>query len=294
MSNNPIELLAELINLTKKHIDQEFTASAARVFSDSENYAYYKNYALQGKQAVKENPQPKPSEPLVTTKQTKSSPVYNPPTKDIVSQPVAIEKIATELKAPLPSVKQTEKKEVLPTNKNQGLNLEPLVKINETDLADIKKLMVEKYPSQVILDDIPSDQAAKTHSRHYNGHLKVEEVVILSFNENTKQVDFLDNLARAISTMIAPCAVISANRIEFELGWQDFLNHQNLKRVIATYYGLSGSEELRNHFKEQNKNAKTFLGNIPLMLLSDISIYFQNPHLKANLWYEIKQFLSKN
>lgn len=118
------------------------------------------------------------------------------------------------------------------------------------------------------------------------------EIFILSFNETAREKVFLSNLATAISRMLLPATVLSISKLGLEKSAERLLKEKGLKGVIANHCNLQNIPELMKHYREEPSSGKHYLGNTRLLLLSDISLYMREPHLKSSLWHTLCQIFS--
>lgn len=169
----------------------------------------------------------------------------------------------------------------------RSFQLEPPPSPTVTDLNDIKSLFKEKFTNFPICEQIPSDHQAKNIKNAWQIELIIPPIVILSFNEQDKHLAFLKNVSKAISLYLAPARVLSGPAWEQEKRWNELLKARDLRLVIASDYGLYLLPTLMKSYKEEPKTAKHFLDQVPLLLLSDISLYLKEPQLKPLLWRAI-------
>lgn len=287
MSHSYQDSYTELLSLARDYIAQEFAQSDWKV-TDPDTFAYYKNFALQQRsQGAAPMPNVKPAAVTYSAQQVniiretavelpfKSAPVISTPI------PAPTSKKTTLAKAQVP-VKEVASKE---------FTLEPLQKPQEIELNDIQKLVVDRYPGKLIINEIPSDEEAKQMNAEWKQELVIPEVIILSFNESLEQQLLLQNIAKAIQASLAPAAMIPAVKLEQQ--WEKVLKTKSLKLIIATSHGLQTSPTLWKQYREAQKQAKHFLGDVPLYMLSDLSIYLKNPQLKVPVWQDLKKMLGK-
>lgn len=288
----------ELVSLTKQYILQE-KKSTDWVESESETYQYFKKQALEKKGQVVAPVAPpapvvaKPAPAFTVPK----PPVVSPP--EPVQSPQQIKPIVQEVVIPIvsapvvetPPAPKVEAKTV--AKKGSSFELEPFGPPPVHDLGDLRKIVLEKFPQQQILDEPPSDLAARQINGAWQKQASSIAVLILSFNEPPKQKAFLANLAKAINVTIAPAVVVNAHKFEAEKSWGDVLKSADLKLVIATDYGIYALPELMKHYRDQPREAKHFLDKTPLCLLSDLSIYLKEPRLKPSLWKAILHTLEQ-
>lgn len=286
MKNHPyFPQFAELITMTRMHLLQEFQISD-RIDADPETYLHFKQHALQQKKPQPTSPAPTAPIPLkhVPIKAHTSSPVLpsNPvEKKPIVKTPETIQQIPT---SPEP-IKTSPKEPKGP------FQLEPFAQPIEADFNDLKKIIAERYPNQPLKDKLPCDAHAKAIKDEWQKEILIPSVLILSFTDLPQHLDFLNSLAMAIGKQLAPASVFSADRLENDKGWESILSKDSLRLIIASGHSLNSNKELMKHHREAPKEAKHYLGKIPLFLLADISVYIKNPRLKIPLWADLKKTL---
>lgn len=171
--------------------------------------------------------------------------------------------------------------------KGKGFSLEPLVVNPPQDHREWWDVSRSLFPQWKLQTFIPTDEIAQKNKNAWLKSQEITPVIILSFQDNEQQVAFLKNIAQAISLRLAPAQVISATRIEKDNGWEKLLNSPQLSLVIAGDYGLYLHPKLRQFHKEVPQQAKHFLNQTPLLLLSDLNLYLKDPQLKPLLWRAI-------
>lgn len=309
--------LAELISLTHSYLLQEYPLDK-RIFAEQETYAYFKQYALQQRQKPQQPPVKSttatPPAPLI---KAQSAPSISSVPETIAAaipkaQPVTGSKIDIPLmtssveltkdsinsslaespkQSPAPLAISTPKNEPLPPKTVQKkvalLELQPMDAPVIPDLHDLRSLVQQQSPSTAILDTIPSDTIAKQVSNQWKQQAQTPEVIILTFNESEKYLAFLHNVAKAVRLHSTPANLSSAEKIEQAKEWDKLLASQKLRLIIASDYGIYALPGLMQYYKEDSSKARCYLGNIPLLLLPDLSVYFKEPTLKASLWKAI-------
>lgn len=291
------EQFAELAAIAQLHLLQEFDRSE-RIAVNAESFAFFKQYALQ--QKPPQNAPARPSEP------TAAPAALQPPKTAIITKAppmppvVSPEKPVAATPAPQPKMplaeavvpKKQEVKQPEKTASKTNFELAPLKEAAEISLGDIRDIIKEKFPKQALIDDVPSDIEAKKIIDAWKQEPAIPAIMVLSFDETAEQQDFLEKLSKAINEKIAPSAVVKFDRVIHEQGWAAALQTKELRFIIAPTHGLHASPELMKHYREAPKQAKHYLGNIPLFLLPDIGIYLKNPKLKISLWNDLKSMLN--
>lgn len=282
--NSIKEQYAELVALTQLFLLREFSIKDKQI-TDPQTYTFFKTQlpkepiqcpSIQPV-SIKTTP-PKPtvnSMPLTPPSPIASLPPITPPPEPAKPEPQIEKPIA-----PAPMIK-----------KNSVIAFEPLPHPVPVDFHEIKQIFKEHFSHYPILEEIPSDQQAKTIKNAWQIEQNIPPIIILSFNEQEKSRAFLHAIADAISRHLAPARVLSGPQIEKEKKWDLVLKSKELRLVIASDYGLYLLPELMKCYKEAPKQAKHYLYQTPLLLLSDLTLYLKEPQLKPLLWKAIcKEF----
>lgn len=171
---------------------------------------------------------------------------------------------------------------------SKGLALAPLTEpaVSQND-REFWKLFPNLFPELALIESIPSDSAALKIKNAWLNDQMIPPVIILSFQDEEQQIAFLKNMAQAISVRFAPARVFSATKFENENCWENILKSPGLRLVIASDYGLYLQPGLMHFYSEILQQGKHFLNHIPLLLLSDLSLYLKEPQLKSLLWRAI-------
>lgn len=170
---------------------------------------------------------------------------------------------------------------------SKELNLETLAVPQAREQREFWKIFPTLFPELRLCESIPSDSVAQKLKNAWLNDQVIPPVIILSFHQEEKQLNFLKNLAQAISLRLAPARVLSASKGEKENGWENILNSPHLRLVIASDYGLYMQPALMRFYREMPQQGKHFLNHIPLLLLSDLALYLKEPQLKPLLWRAI-------
>lgn len=162
----------------------------------------------------------------------------------------------------------------------------------EISFEKLKSLIEEVSPSYPIASFVPSDEKAKMISLGYKLKKKTADITILSFKESPQGELFLKNLALALDICFMSAKVISALEIESENKWDVLLAEEDLKLIIACDYSIWELPRLLPHYKEVPSKNEHFLGEVPLFLLPDVSLYLKEPLLKKSLFTALRKKLS--
>lgn len=273
------EQFTVLVSQTRESLLNQYEITDFLIASP-EVIAYFKNTpskSLSKTQAHYPQPdrQPDPSKPVPTPK-----PVLPP-----IQKP-----LPTPVRKPLPQVPPSAapepKKNIASPSK--GFALEPLATVPKVDLKDIRTIYQNRFPKHPILDEIPDDAIAHQASSSISKGQDTVHVAILQFSSSPQTLLFLKNLARAISLRFGLVAqVIPAYQWEKEKRWDGLIKDHNTRLMIASDYGMQGLPGLMSYYREVGRLGQHLLGEKPLLLLSDLSHYMRQPHLKASLWQAV-------
>lgn len=168
-----------------------------------------------------------------------------------------------------------------------GFALEPMEEAKPHDLSDIRKMYSERFPQSPILD-VPPDSAIALKPSLEVSASSYPQVALLSFSGNQRLLDFMGNIARAIHLRWGLRAeILPAHQWEQEKAWEGLLAYPGLKLILASDYGLQTLPGLTSHYREAQRQGQHYLKNTPLLLLSDLTLYLREPHLKQPLWQAI-------
>lgn len=180
-----------------------------------------------------------------------------------------------------PSQKPTEKKDFRePEKPSCNLTL---------SFQHFKDLMQLVNPRIKILDDTLNDSRAKEIASSWKLKSKVGKITLLAFGENPKEIFFLKELAKALHLLFQPTKIINAATLEKENKWDDYLSQPYLKLLLITDVNLWKLKNLVQHYHENPTTNETFLKEVPLMLLPQISLYLKEPLMKKTLYENLKK-----
>lgn len=288
------EQYTELLTLARQYLLQHYEAKATKV-TDLDTYMFFKRCAQQQREqnAQKQNIPPLISTPVPAASHTTTASKQELPKPTSIAlkpnstPPISSHQPNPEHKAVSSQAKVQPKKKTSQPNQTGTSKalfaLEPLPPTPMIDLSDIRQIVAERFPTQKILNEIPSDAVARI--KESLGETSPPEVLILSFSKEPKQQAFLMNVAKAIQLLLKLNAqVISATQWEQEAQWDQQLNSSSLRLVIANDDGMRALPKFMQHYHEESNSAKCYAGKVPLCLLSDIALYFKEPKLKLSLW----------
>ncbi|MDR3624428.1 MAG: hypothetical protein P4L16_04725 [Chlamydiales bacterium] len=165
--------------------------------------------------------------------------------------------------------------------------LEPIISALEDPLNDIKKAVKLQFPNILFLDSTLDDQEAVLIKTGWKSEPKISQIVFLLHKEQDKQASFLLNIAKAISYYEASVSALVIEKIEKREGVEKFLQSPILKLIVASSNLIYSYPSIMKHYKESNKVGEHFLGNIPLILLTELTSCFKDSSLKMALWKKL-------
>lgn len=185
---------------------------------------------------------------------------------------------------PIAKVEMPPSKSIMPVQ-TQTLPSRGVGGIDKGMLSLVKKTM----PNLAILEEIPSDLAAKRIANRWQTKNQCAPISVLLGAELPEYKIFLQDLAIALDLHFGPAKIVEAEKIEQERQWASFLSTEELKLIIICDATLWQLHHLRQLYKENPAQESRTLGNIPLFLLPDLSLYFKDPLLKKSLWKALCQ-----
>lgn len=241
-----------LVNSLIEHIK---SLKSDFVFASEEDAAFFqKAPSPQKSAATPKKPSPPPIAPIKTPPPPKTTPLSIPKPPKPLLQP------SPQKKAPPPS-----------------------------DFSLLREILVAHVPEMKILDSIPDDSIAHKISQRWKAKTLSAPISILSYQEPSEQKEFLQNIAKAISVSFFETQLIQVEEIETQNLWESFFSSSELKLIIVCDYTLWQLKGLLSFYKETPGKNERFLGDVPLFLLPDLSLYLKAPHLKRHLWKALCQ-----
>lgn len=261
-----------LLALTQLYLHQHFDGKGF-ISTDLATYNYFKKISLQKKALEKPRPPVQAPPTPILQKAKPPSPSEMPP----AAPTQEVKTIQPKKEVPAVEVKSPDKQKKLDTPAPFFLR-DPMAAPQPLDFTDLRQILIEKFPSQQIVDAILPVAEKKETSL---------EVVIIAFNESTEQLQLLTNMAKAIQERLKiNAAVLSASKLEEEQ-WEELFNSKSLRLAIACSHGIHAHPKATQLYREAPKKAKFHLGKVSLLPLPDIALYLKEPKLKSGLWNDI-------
>lgn len=186
-----------------------------------------------------------------------------------------------------------EKKPKITTHKKDKWAVTDNIRKSDDPMRDLKEVLTKVAPQYNLSTNILDDALAKRKANDWKYKNQAAPITIFIFQEKPEERKLLENIAKAIEIYFVPTRLISAEEIEKQKGWEPFFSSNELKLIIACDYGICQLKSLMTFYKELPSSSETFLNDIPLFMLPDLSLYLKNPILKRSLWKAICAKLSK-
>ena len=294
--------LIELADLARLYLLQEHQPSDW-ILSEATTYSFFKKISLSAKShsapPVKNIPAEivSANKPIAQVKITESQkPLTRPPIDEKMSPPPPPPPVAAAPKQQIvePSkeqqiVESSKLSEQLPPSKpDTRIKLELMKEPTPVDFSDLYAVVAERCPHLKIIDTIPDDALAK--SALYKQ--KAAQVAVLLFETSSLHHTFIFNMVKAIDIYLAPAIKVNAAGLEKEGSWDSFLANSELKLIVIQQSELQKMPKLLKYFTEGTGEDKKFLGQVPVLLLSDIAVYFTDPEKKRLLWSKLRFFFN--
>jgi hypothetical protein len=168
----------------------------------------------------------------------------------------------------------------------------PLPPKKKENLLGLRALFSKIAPEMPLLQEIPSDAIAKKIANRWKTKNQIAPITVLSYQENPEHRQFLEQIVKALDVYFGPAKLLIADAIEREKEWKTFLSAAELKLVIACDYTLWQLQNLCPFYKEIPAQKYRQLGEKPLFMLPDLSLYLKDPLLKRSLWKALCQMIS--
>jgi hypothetical protein len=161
----------------------------------------------------------------------------------------------------------------------------------KNDFSQIKKILQKTAPALQLIDDVPTDLAAKRIANAWNEKICDVDVILLACKTDTDILELLKTLGKAIDQNLAKAKILSVEKFEVENRWDLFLQKNTFRLIIASE-GMRALPRLMQFYRELPASAEYFLHTIPLLPLSSAPLYKSLEH-KALLWKTLCRMLKK-
>ncbi len=175
-----------------------------------------------------------------------------------------------------------QKKQAVPSKKSAAVEID----------AEMRQMVAKILPDAVLASTIPDDASAKKMAHLYKEQHLTAKVLVLSFGETGPALQFLQNVTKAIDTLLAPAKLIEMRKIERENSWEITLSSPALQLILAPPFMEWKSISLARYYRENPSSKTHFLSSTPLLLTQPIAAYLKNPDLKRELWKNLSTLLS--
>lgn len=158
--------------------------------------------------------------------------------------------------------------------------------------AEMKQMVAKILPEVTLTSSIPDDAAATKMAHLYKEQHLSAKVLILSFGETGPAMNFLQNVTKAIDSLLAPAKLIEMRKIERENSWELTLSSSTLQLILAPPFQAWKSISLSRFYRENPSSKSHFLKDTPLLMMQPTEAYLKNPDLKRELWKTLSSLLS--
>ncbi len=218
------------------------------------------------------------------------APIVNSPPPSKTSAQIKTEKPVQEvakpkMEEPLPGSPET----------HRFWGEEPLQKQREggkREGSHFSAILEKIAPELPLLDAIPDDKTAKQIANRWKTKNQSAPISILSSGELPQHKALLEEIAVALDVYFGEARLIVGDPIEKEKEWKTFLSVGSLKLIVICDSTLWQLHNLRQFYKETPATGVRTLGDVPVFLLPDLSLYLKDPLLKRSLWKALCSRLS--
>ncbi|HEY5236154.1 MAG TPA: hypothetical protein VIJ14_08255 [Rhabdochlamydiaceae bacterium] len=158
--------------------------------------------------------------------------------------------------------------------------------------TEMKQMVTKVLPEVALTSGIPDDAAAKKMAHLYKEQHLTAKVLILSFGETGPALSFLQNVTKAIDSLLVPAKLIEMRKIERENSWELTLSSPTLQLILAPPFQAWKSISLARFYRENPSSKSHFLKETPLLMMQPLDAYLKNPDLKRELWKMLSTLLS--
>jgi hypothetical protein len=144
-------------------------------------------------------------------------------------------------------------------------------------------------PELAQLKNVPSDAIAKKINTRWKTKNQTAPITVLYLQEIPEQKALLEEITKALDIYFGPAKLVYAESIEKEKQWEALLTMPDLRLIICCDFTLWQLSGLMKFYKEIPASNNRQLGDKPLFLLPDLSLYLKDPLLKRSLWKALCQ-----
>lgn len=270
------EQIAELSALTQTFLLQEFSHKDW-IFADGDSYAFFKKLAGSSSKTLTASPSPTsqphsklqvPTQPMTVNKKIVNEyPKEKTPLQPSPPSPMSV--VKAEDKACIAEEKKS-------TERKEFFRLAPPPPSLAVDLRDIRTIVTEIFPNQIIVEPIAPP---------------TPEIVVLYFNEVGDELMFLQNLTKAVCDLIAPGILRDMAKIEAQGGWNELLLNKSTRLIICSRQYMKNFPDCAKLFREDPDRPSDagYLGTVEVILLAPIADYQKDISLKRAIWKTIQE-----
>jgi hypothetical protein len=157
------------------------------------------------------------------------------------------------------------------------------------EMPDIRQLIAKTLPDVALTTTVPDDASAKKMSDLWRQKHLSAKVFVVSFGETGP---FLQNVTKAIDTLLAPAHLIEGPKMEREKSWELALSAPALQLILVPPFAAWKTTQLARFYRENPSSNTHFLKDTPLMFMQPVVAYLKNPDLKRELWKSLCSHLS--
>lgn len=212
-------------------------------------------------------------------------------------KPPALISAPKSLKKPLPAPKAPPKEPEKPMQAEPVKPKAPLthpveIEVVEDSFEDVRKKIKEVGLQIEHIEKILDDTHAEAMAHHWKYQSKICPILILFHNCSEHEKMFLKNLASALSVYFPKANALDVSEIEKEDKWDLILDPKIVTFIMAPDDQIWDLPKLMKTYKEIPSQSTHTLKDIPLFLIPNLKMYFQNPSLKGSLWKALCQKIS--
>lgn len=158
--------------------------------------------------------------------------------------------------------------------------------------AEMKQMVAKILPEVALTSSIPDDADAKKMAHLYLEQHLSAKIVILSLGETGPALNFLQNVTKAIDSLLGAAKLIEMRKIEREKSWDLTLSSPSLHLILTPPFEAWKSLSISRFYRENPSSKSHFLKEIPLLMMHSVEAYLKNPDLKRQLWKTLSSLLS--